>query len=115
MIEQAVIKELDRAIESIRSYGETPQNKPAEYLLVEKNDCNMEDQIWHSVIEVQSISKKSKSRASYINDQVIQLLRNFCNENIAACELETSYSSTKTATKEYCFKAVFNITHYQED
>lgn len=115
MIEQTVIKKLDGAIENIRVYGDTPQNKPEEYILVEKNDCTVEDQIWHSVIEVQSISRKSKLRASSINEQVIQILRSYYNGNIAACELETSYSSTKTSTKEYCYKAVFNITYYQED
>lgn len=109
-----VIQELDRAIDNLRAYGETPDKKPEEYILVEKNDSILEDQIWKSTIEVQSISRKAKIRASWINDQVISRLRTMQHDRISACELITSYSSTKTSIKEYSYKAVFQITHYQE-
>lgn len=115
MIEKIIIKKLDKAISGIRAYGETPEEKDEDYILVEKTDSGIEDQIWQSVIEVQSISKKSKFKASWMNDQVIKVLRNIQNSSIASCTLTTSYSSTKTATKEYSYKAVFEITHYQED
>lgn len=114
MIENLVIKALDKAIENIRAYGETPEDKPEEYILVEKNDSTLENQIWQSVIEVQTISKKSKFRASWMNNQVIKILRDIQNDMISACELTTSYSSPKISTKEYRYKAVFQITHYQE-
>lgn len=115
MIENIIIKKLDKAISGIRAYGETPEKKNEEYMLIEKTDSGLEDQIWQSVIEVQSISKKSKFRASWMNDQVIKVLLNIQDSRIASCTLTTSYSSTKTATKEYRYKAVFEITHYQED
>ena len=114
MIENILIKKLDKAVGNIRAYGEVPKDKPSEYILVEKTGGALENQIWKSIIAIKSISAKSKYRASFINDEVIKFLLTYQDADIASCALNTSYEYTNTSTKEYRYQAVFQITHYQE-
>ena len=56
-------------------FMEAPENKPKEYILIEKTASGNEDQIESAMIAVQSISKERLSNAAKINEVCLVLYR----------------------------------------
>ena len=92
-------------------FMEAPENKPKEYILIEKTASGNEDQIESAMIAVQSISKERLSNAAKINEAVKARMKVFAEESndIYSCRLNSDYNYTNTQTKEYRYQAVFNL------
>lgn len=112
MIEKTVLDYLGGQITQ-PVYAETPNPVPVtEYVLIEKTGSSAEDRLTKSTLAIQSIST-SMYKAAQLNETVIEKMRGLKTLNdVSRVELETDYNFTNTATKQYRYQAVFNITHY---
>lgn len=112
MIEKTAIDYLDTQLTE-PVYAETPNPIPSTaYVIVEKTADRCVDGLWYSTLAIQSISD-SLYNASTLNGTVITKMLGITSLNsISRCVLETSYNYTNTATKQYRYQAVFNLTYY---
>ena len=93
---------------------ETPEpgSVPEEYILLERTGSSMRNHIKTVTIAVQAISSVSLYRAAQINEAVMfVMLYGLPQENaVFGCRLNTDYNYTNTATKQYRYQAVYQIT-----
>lgn len=96
-----------------RVYMELPGDgsEGDEYLLIQKTGNAYQDFLESPVIVIQSISKKSKYTAAFINELVKGAMFTFRDhvKNVFGCTLNTDYDFTNTQTKEYRYQSVWNM------
>lgn len=113
MIEKIVLNHLSAHL-SQDVYMENPTPLPDSYVLVEKTGSSKRNQVNSATIAIQSYSTSMYGAAS-LNEEVKTCMDQLIlNDTIARVELETDYNFTNTATKQYRYQAVYNITYYTE-
>lgn len=99
-------------------YMETPRDREAEYILIEKTGSSERNGLSSATIAIQSISETSLYRAAVINDQVKRAMKGFIYStqgiNVFRSALNTDYNFTNSATKQYRYQAVFDLVYREE-
>ncbi len=115
MIETKLMNYLSTELE-VDVFVENPTPPPEEeYIVIEKTGSSERNFITTATIAVQSICKGSMIKAAKLNERVKEKMRSFVEERgITNVRLDTDYNFTKTASKQYRYQAVYNITYYQE-
>lgn len=82
------------------------------YVLLDQTGSTCQEHIPKTTIAIQSYGA-SLYEAMQLNKQVKRVMDGFVElDEVSKVELETDYNFTNTATKQYRWQAVFNITHY---
>ena len=82
------------------------------YVLIDQTRSSNSNHIMTSTIAIQSYGA-SLYEALLLNEQVKAAMVGFAGEpEISSVKLETDYNFTNTATKQYRWQAVYQITHY---
>ena len=113
MLETIIISYLQQSIR-VSVSNEVPGNpKPQEYIVIQRTNGGQTDLIDKATYAIQSYSRKSKLRAAQLNERVKKAMEKFEElPAISECSLNSDYDYTNTATKEYRYQAVYNITHF---
>ena len=110
MIEKIVFDYLNQAL-SVDAYMEKPniEDRPAEYVLIEKTGGSSDDKINGAVIALQSYAD-SLHRAAEINESVKDAMEGIVSlPSVFGCRLNSDYNFTDTAEKKYRYQAVFEL------
>ena len=82
------------------------------YVLIDQTGSSTSNHITTTTIAVQSYGS-SLYNALLLNESVKTAMFKFVEEpEISSVKLETDYNFTNTATKQYRWQAVYEITHY---
>ena len=82
------------------------------YVLIDQTGSTNRNHITTTTIAVQSYGA-SLEDAIRLNETVKNVMMDFVNEDeVSGVKLDTEYNFTNTATKQYRWQAVFEITHY---
>ena len=96
---------------SVGVYAEAP-SQLTDYVLLDQTATSNENHITTTTIAVQSYGA-SLYNAMLLNEAVKVAMDGFAGEpQVARVKLQTDYNFTNTATKQYRWQAVYNITHY---
>ena len=96
---------------SVGVYMEAPEQL-TDYVLLDQTGTSRTNHIITTTIAVQSYAP-SLYGAMLLNEDVKAAMDEFLGEpQVTKVELETDYNFTDTATKQYRWQAVYNITHY---
>jgi hypothetical protein len=91
--------------------AEAPE-KVSGYVLVDQTGSARSNHIITTTFALQSYGA-SLYEAMLLNEHVADAMSGFVNDpQITRVELETDYNFTNTATKQYRWQAVYQITHY---
>ena len=119
IIEEVLIKYLtDASIVGSSVYAMTPkQPLDGDYIVIDKTGSAYQNGISRATVAIQSISSESLYKASQINEDVIGAMEYFPANvtNVFGCHLQSDYNFTNTATKQYRYQAVYEITYKRED
>lgn len=117
-IEEVLIKYLqDASIAGVGSkvYAETPRQVPDLYIVIDKTGSGRTDGIDRATIAIQSIASESLLKAATLNEKVLKLMEDFRSvENVFGAHLQADYNFTNTATKQYRYQAVYEITYNRD-
>lgn len=113
MISETIIDYLNSVDElSASAFAEVPEDAPDEYIIVEHIAGSEENHISTTRLAVQSIAP-SLYQAALLNEAVKKAMSGAVSLNeVSSIDLNSDYNFTNTATKEYRYQAVFDITHY---
>lgn len=82
------------------------------YVLLDQTASSRRDHIITTTVAIQSYGPTLYD-AYMLNEQVKDAMNGFLGEpGITKVSLETDYNFTNTATKQYRWQAVYQITHY---
>ena len=82
------------------------------YVLIDQTRSSNSNHIMTTTIAIQSYGA-SLYEALLLNERVKTAMVGFAGEpEISSVKLETDYNFTNTATKQYRWQAVYQITHY---
>lgn len=82
------------------------------YVLLDQTGSSNRNHITTTTIAVQSYGS-SLEDAIRLNESVKAVMLNFAEDSeVSRVKLETDYNFTNTATKQYRWQAVYEITHY---
>ena len=96
---------------SVGVYMEAPEEL-TDYVLLDQTGTSRQNHIITTTIAIQSYGP-SLYKAMLLNEDVKAAMDEFLGEpNVTRVELTTDYNYTNTATKQYRWQAVYNITHY---
>lgn len=96
---------------SVGVYMEAP-TQTTDYVLLDQTATSNENHIITTTIAVQSYGASLYS-AMLLNEAVKVAMESFAGlSQVARVKLQTDYNFTNTATKQYRWQAVYNITHY---
>lgn len=96
---------------SVDTYTEAPEEL-TDYVLIEQTGSSRANHIITTTVAIQSYAP-SLYEAMLLNDEVKVKMEGFAAlDQVTRVELETDYNFTNTATKQYRWQAVYNITHY---
>lgn len=110
MIAKVLLDYLSSALD-VPVYMEAPEQL-TDYVLIDQTGSSRLNKITTTTVAFQSYST-SLYNAMLLNEEVKAAMENFTVlDLITRAELETDYNFTNTATKQYRWQAVYNITHY---
>lgn len=111
MIEPIIIAYLtDHVSAEVR--GEIPENRPERLVVVEKMGGDRENRIDTATISFKSYAPTLLA-AMELNAEVKESVESMTDlDEISCCEYGGDFNDTDTASKQYCYQAVYNITHY---
>ena len=110
-IEQIIVDHLSRML-SVPVSGETPANKPAEFVTVEKTGSSTQNRIKSATLAIQSWST-SQSSASALNETVKAAMDDAAAlAAVSSARCETDYNFTDTSTKRHRYQAVYTVVYY---
>lgn len=110
MIETILISHLSDSLDVF--VGMEAPEQVTDYVLVDKTGSSRRNHIITSTFAIQSYGA-SLYEALQLNERVEEAMDGLLELNsIVKVELETDYNYTKTASKQYRWQAVYNITHY---
>ncbi|MBQ1571990.1 MAG: hypothetical protein IIZ78_12740 [Clostridiales bacterium] len=96
---------------SVEVYAEAPEAL-TNYVLLDQTGSTRSNHIVTTTIAIQSYAP-SLIEAMQLNDQVTAQMEGFAElAQVTRCELTTDYNFTNTASKQYRWQAVWDITHY---
>lgn len=111
MIEKIMIDYLTDAL-SVPVYLERPVEPPDEYVIIQKTGSSKVNQICSATLAFQSYAK-SLYNAAVLNETVKAAVEaSVTLPEISRAKLNSDYNFTNTASKQYRYQAVFDITHY---
>ena len=111
MIEKVLIDYLSQAL-TVPVYLERPVNPPNEYVIIEKTGSSKQNQICSAMVAFQSYAKTLLAAAT-LNETVKAAVESSITlPEISRAKLNSDYNFTNTASKQYRYQAVFDITHY---
>lgn len=111
MIEKIILDYLREAID-VKVCMERPPKPPKRYVLIEKTGSSESNDIYMATIAIQSYAE-SMYAAAALNEAVKEAMHEADTlDDITDVNLNSDYNFTNTATKEYRYQAVFDITHY---
>ena len=110
MIAKTLLDYLDHNL-SVPVVMEAPE-QTTDYVLIDQTGSSRTNHIITTTFAIQSYGK-SLYEAMLLNQRVEATMDGFAElDEITRVELETDYNFTNTATKQYRWQAVYNITHY---
>lgn len=110
MIAKTLLDYLDHNL-SVPVVMEAPE-QTTDYVLIDQTGSSRTNHIITTTFAIQSYGK-SLYEAMLLNQRVEAAMDSFAElDEITRVELETDYNFTNTATKQYRWQAVYNITHY---
>lgn len=110
MIAKILLDYLDHNL-SVPVVMEAPE-QTTDYVLIDQTGSSRTNHIITTTFAIQSYGK-SLYEAMLLNQRVEAAMDGFAElDEITRVELETDYNFTNTATKQYRWQAVYNITHY---
>ena len=90
---------------------EAPE-QTTDYVLIDQTGSSRTNHIITTTFAIQSYGR-SLDEAMLLNQRVEAAMDGFAElDEITRVELETDYNFTNTATKQYRWQAVYQITHY---
>lgn len=90
---------------------ETPEKRPDRYVLVEKVGGSESNFINSATLAIQSIAP-SLYEAAALNEEVKRAMGGIVwLDAVSRCVLNSDYNYTNTATKQYRYQAVFDLTY----
>ena len=111
MIEKIVLEYLQQNI-AVPCGLEVPKTPPESFIVIEKTGSGRRDRIMRATLAIQSYAG-SMVEAIELNENVKNAMFEIISlPEIGACELNSDYNFTDTASKRYRYQAVFDITHY---
>ena len=110
MIEKIVLNYL--IDKGFMAYMEMPEDRPEKFIIVEKTSSQRDDLLFSSTFAIQSYAPTLLECAE-LNDLVVLAMFEMTDcEDVTRSKLNTSNNYTDTATKDYRYQAVFDVTHY---
>ena len=110
MIETLLIDYLSEHLEVF--VGMEAPEQTTDYVLIDKTGSSRNNHIITSSFAIQSYGATLYD-AMLLNQEVTEAMSGLIELNqITRVELETDYNFTNTATKQYRWQAVYDITHY---
>lgn len=93
-------------------FMEVPEKAPDSFVVLEKTGSAQNNRINAATIVAQSYAE-TLLQAAELNETV-KLAMNSLDELAEVCrvQLNSDYNFTDTASKRYCYQAVFDVTHY---
>lgn len=111
MIESVIIAYLNNNLD-VPAYAQRPANVNGAFVVVEKTGSSTGRKITTSTIAIQSNADRLLDAAE-LNEEVKEAMLNIITEDtIGGVQLVSDYNFTNTASKQYRYQAVFNVTHY---
>lgn len=111
MILPKLISYLSENLEPVFVGMEAPEELTG-YVLIDQTGSRTSNHITTTTVAVQSYGS-TLYNALILNEQVKTVMLGFVEEpEISSVKLETDYNFTNTATKQYRWQAVYQITHY---
>ena len=109
MIEKTILDYLkDKKFEV---FMERPPVPPEEYVLLEKTGSRRSDMITTTTFAIQSYAP-TLFKASELNEEVKDAMDEADSlTSVSASELVSDYNYTNTASKQYRYQAVYEVTH----
>ena len=110
MIAKTLLDYLDSVLD-VPVVMEAPEQTTG-YVLIDQTGSSRTNHIITTTFAIQSYGS-SLYNAMLLNDAVKDAMVGFAElDEITRVELETDYNFTNTATKQYRWQAVYQITHY---
>ena len=111
MIEETIIAYLSQNLtEPVKA--EIPANPPQRFVVIQKKGSDRENHIDTALFEFDSYAE-SLFAAAELNEAVKAVVESLTDlDEISCCEFGGDYNATDTASKRYCYQAMYNITHY---
>ena len=110
MIAKTLLDYLDNTLD-VPVVMEAPEQTMG-YVLIDQTGSSRTNHIITTTFAIQSYGS-SLYNAMLLNDEVKDAMVGFAElDEITRVELETDYNFTNTATKQYRWQAVYQITHY---
>lgn len=111
MIEKIILDYLSSELEC-PVYMEEPEEKPIQYVLIEKTGSGKSNYIKRAMVAIQSYGA-SLYEAATLNEAVKEAMDNIIRlGEVSSCELNSDYNFTDPETKRYRYQAVFDLVHY---
>jgi len=113
MIEKVILDYLTEEL-SIPVYMERPLDLPERWVQLERTSTSEQNKIRSCMMACQSYDRNSMAGAAALNEEVVAAMdQAIILPSISRCKLNNAYNFTDTATKEYRYQAVYDITYYE--
>lgn len=113
MIEKTILDHLSAVLDAPCGMG-VPPDPPPHFVVLEKTGETRENCIRDAILAVQSYAPTLLEAATLSEAVVAAMLNAVQLPSVAAVELNGNYNFTDTATKQYRYQAVFDVTHYEQ-
>ena len=111
MIEATIIAHLGANL-AVHVGGEIPAKPEQRYVVVQKRGGERENHIYTSLIQFDAYAE-SLAEAAKLCQEVMAIVDDMiCLDEVCSCEYGGDYNATDTASKRYCYQAMYDITHY---
>lgn len=112
MIETIILRYLEEKLD-VPAYAERPEDPDDSYVLIERTASSMANQIPTATIAIQCYAKTLLAAAVLCEDVINSMANAIELPEISRCEINSAYNFTNTATKEYRYQAVFDLTYFE--
>jgi MoxR-like ATPase len=111
MIEMVLLEYLPDRL-GVPVYMEIPADRDEKFVVLKRAGSAKENGLPSTVLALNSYAQ-SLYEAAQLNEQVKAAMEESVDLNeVSACSLSTDYIFTDTKSKQYCYQAVFTMTHY---
>lgn len=113
MIEKVILDYLNSQL-SVAAYMEMPESDDSgSFVVIERTSSRTENHVYESTFAFQSYAPSLYDAAS-LNAHVEAAVESLVTLNeVSAARLNSSYNFTDTATHQYRYQCVYDITHYE--
>ena len=113
MLEKVILDYLAEQLD-VPVYMERPLELTDQFVILERTSTSEMNKIRSCMLACQSYDRNSLAGAAALNDQVMAAMdQAIILPSISRCKLNNAYNFTDTATKEYRYQAVYDITYYE--